>query len=139
MVWYSLSSSRRSISEVFRIHVVSSNDVRSPIVTLGSTSFLHVRHNNIYVLAITKFVLTDHSVLPSRFAGIMPMQPSSSSFSTGLYQYRDHTSVNWTKSLSKTISCSSMSSLMVCLVSKCRTGLIWVRNSRLWVPTNERN
>ncbi|PVF95930.1 putative clathrin-associated adaptor complex medium chain [Serendipita vermifera] len=45
---------KRSISEVFRIHVVSSNDVRSPIVTLGSTSFLHVRHNNIYVLAITK-------------------------------------------------------------------------------------
>ncbi|CAG7849505.1 AP-2 complex subunit mu-B AltName: Full=AP-2 mu-B chain; AltName: Full=Clathrin assembly protein complex 2 mu-B medium chain; AltName: Full=Clathrin coat assembly protein AP50-B; AltName: Full=Clathrin coat-associated protein AP50-B; AltName: Full=Mu2-adaptin-B; AltName: Full=Plasma membrane adaptor AP-2 50 kDa protein B [Serendipita indica DSM 11827] len=45
---------KRSISEVFRIHVVSSADVRSPIVTLGSTSFLHVRHNNIYVLAITK-------------------------------------------------------------------------------------
>ncbi|KAG8753260.1 hypothetical protein FRC14_006208 [Serendipita sp. 396] len=45
---------KRSISEVFRIHVVSSSDVRSPIVTLGSTSFLHVRHNNIYVLAVTK-------------------------------------------------------------------------------------
>jgi len=39
---------------VFRIQVVSNNDVRSPIVTLGSTSFFHVRVNNVYVVAITK-------------------------------------------------------------------------------------
>jgi AP-2 complex subunit mu-1 len=41
---------------VFRIQVVSNNDVRSPIVTLGSTSFFHVRVNNVYVLAVTKYV-----------------------------------------------------------------------------------
>jgi AP-2 complex subunit mu-1 len=47
---------RRSISDVFRIQVISSNDVRSPIITLGSTSFFHVRVNNLYVVAVTKFV-----------------------------------------------------------------------------------
>lgn len=46
----------RSIADVFRIQVVSNNDVRSPIVTLGSTSFFHVRVNNVYVVAVTKFV-----------------------------------------------------------------------------------
>ena len=48
---------RRSIADVFRIQVVSNSDVRSPIVTLGSTSFFHVRINNLYVVAVTKCVL----------------------------------------------------------------------------------
>ena len=46
--------SRRSIADVFRIQVVSNPDVRSPIITLGSTSFFHVRVNNVYILAVTK-------------------------------------------------------------------------------------
>lgn len=45
---------RRTIADVFRIQVISSSDVRSPIVTLGSTSFFHVRVNNVYVVAVTK-------------------------------------------------------------------------------------
>ena len=45
---------RRSISDVFRVQVVSNPDVRSPIITLGSTSFYHVRHNNLYVMVVTK-------------------------------------------------------------------------------------
>lgn len=45
---------KRSIADVFRIQVISNSDVRSPIITLGSTSFFHVRINNLYVLAITK-------------------------------------------------------------------------------------
>jgi AP-2 complex subunit mu-1 len=28
--------------------------VRSPIITLGSTSFFHVRHQNLYLTAVTK-------------------------------------------------------------------------------------
>ena len=44
----------RLISQLFRIHVVSNADVRSPIITLGSTSFFHVRHQNLYVVAVTK-------------------------------------------------------------------------------------
>jgi len=45
---------KRSIADLFRIHVVSNADVRSPIITLGSTSFFHVRHQNLYVVAVTK-------------------------------------------------------------------------------------
>jgi AP-2 complex subunit mu-1 len=39
---------------MFRVQVVSSPDVRSPVITLGSTSFFHVRHENLYVVAVTK-------------------------------------------------------------------------------------
>ena len=52
-----LNDSRRSIADVFRIQVVSNSDVRSPIITLGSTSFFHVPINNLYVVAVTKCVL----------------------------------------------------------------------------------
>lgn len=45
---------RRSIAEIFRIQVISNPLVRSPIITLGSTSFFHVRHENIYIVAVTK-------------------------------------------------------------------------------------
>lgn len=45
---------KRSIADVFRIQVISNSDVRSPIITLGSTSFFHVRVNNLYVVAVTK-------------------------------------------------------------------------------------
>jgi len=45
---------RRSISDVFRIQVISNPDVRSPIITLGSTSFFHVRLNNVYIVGVTK-------------------------------------------------------------------------------------
>ncbi|KZT70085.1 clathrin adaptor, mu subunit [Daedalea quercina L-15889] len=45
---------KRSIADVFRIQVVSNSDVRSPIITLGSTSFFHVRINNLYIVAVTK-------------------------------------------------------------------------------------
>ena len=39
---------------MFRIQVISSTDVRSPITTFGSTSFFHVKHENIYLVAVTK-------------------------------------------------------------------------------------
>ncbi|CAO1621605.1 unnamed protein product [Jaminaea pallidilutea] len=45
---------KRSIAEIFRIQVISNPSVRSPIITLGSTSFFHVRHENLYVVAVTK-------------------------------------------------------------------------------------
>ncbi|KAI8639210.1 putative intracellular protein transport-related protein [Parasitella parasitica] len=46
---------RRSVADIFRIQVISNTDVRSPIVTLGSTSFFHVRHENLYIVAVTKW------------------------------------------------------------------------------------
>ncbi|KAL6058727.1 AP-2 complex subunit mu [Balamuthia mandrillaris] len=44
----------RGIAEAFRLHVLNAKEVRSPIKTLGSTFLLHVRHGDIYVLAVTK-------------------------------------------------------------------------------------
>ncbi|CAG8679769.1 30_t:CDS:2, partial [Ambispora gerdemannii] len=44
----------RSVADIFRIQVISNTDVRSPIITLGSTSFFHVRHENLFVVAVTK-------------------------------------------------------------------------------------
>jgi AP-2 complex subunit mu-1 len=34
--------------------VISNAQVRSPILTLGSTTFSHVKHENIYLVAVTK-------------------------------------------------------------------------------------
>ena len=55
---------RRSIADVFRIQVVSNSDVRSPIITLGSTSFFHVRTNNLYVVAVSKSAYPDIVTIP---------------------------------------------------------------------------
>lgn len=46
---------KRSMSEIFRIHTIASNDSnKTPIMTLGSTSFFHVRHMNLYLVCATK-------------------------------------------------------------------------------------
>ena len=45
---------RPRLADVFRIQVISNAQVRSPILTLGSTTFSHVKHDNIYLVAITK-------------------------------------------------------------------------------------
>ncbi|KAF9165392.1 hypothetical protein DFQ27_005555 [Actinomortierella ambigua] len=46
---------KRSIADIFRVQVISNTEVRSPIITLGSTSFFHVRHENLYIVALTKW------------------------------------------------------------------------------------
>ena len=46
--------SRPRLADVFRIQVISNAQVRSPILTLGSTTFSHVKHENIYLVAVTK-------------------------------------------------------------------------------------
>ena len=45
---------RPRLADVFSIQVISNPQVRSPILTLGSTTFSHVKHENIYLVAITK-------------------------------------------------------------------------------------
>ncbi|KAJ1956341.1 clathrin associated protein complex medium subunit [Linderina pennispora] len=46
---------KRSVADVFRIHVISSpTPVRSPVTTLGSTSFFHIRYENLWLCAVTK-------------------------------------------------------------------------------------
>ncbi|KAL4916800.1 Mu homology domain-containing protein [Aspergillus aurantiobrunneus] len=45
---------RPRLADIFRIQVISNPQVRSPILTLGSTTFSHVKHENIYIVAVTK-------------------------------------------------------------------------------------
>ncbi|THY30969.1 clathrin adaptor, mu subunit [Aureobasidium pullulans] len=45
---------RPRLADVFRIQVISNPLVRSPILTLGSTTFSHVKHENIFIVAVTK-------------------------------------------------------------------------------------
>jgi len=45
---------RPRLADVFRIQVISNAQVRSPLLTLGSTTFSHVRHENIFLVAVTK-------------------------------------------------------------------------------------
>lgn len=48
---------RRSISDVFRIHVIaSSTPPTSPLITLGNTTFFHVRHGGLWLVAVCKNV-----------------------------------------------------------------------------------
>src|SRR5690606_15421848 len=42
------------LSDQFRIQVISNAQVRSPILTLGSITYSHVKHENIYIVAVTK-------------------------------------------------------------------------------------
>jgi AP-2 complex subunit mu-1 len=44
---------RRNLVDLFRIYVVSSKDVRSPIMTIEKNTFFHIKHENIYLLAVT--------------------------------------------------------------------------------------
>jgi hypothetical protein len=48
------SDCRPRLADIFRIQVISNVNVRSPILTLGSTTFSHIRHENIYLVAISK-------------------------------------------------------------------------------------
>lgn len=51
------SSLKRSISDIFRIQVINNLDVRSPILTLGSTTFHHIRSNgsnSIWLVAVSR-------------------------------------------------------------------------------------
>ncbi|KAJ2713950.1 clathrin associated protein complex medium subunit [Coemansia spiralis] len=47
---------KRSIADVFRVHVISSaaGSVKSPVTTLGSTSFFHLRYDNVWLCAVTR-------------------------------------------------------------------------------------
>ncbi|OJJ02166.1 hypothetical protein ASPVEDRAFT_150850 [Aspergillus versicolor CBS 583.65] len=45
---------RPRLADIFRIQVISNPQVRSPILTLGSTTFSHVKHENIYIVGVTK-------------------------------------------------------------------------------------
>ncbi|KAF2858166.1 clathrin adaptor, mu subunit [Piedraia hortae CBS 480.64] len=45
---------RPRLAEVFRIQVIANAQIRSPILTLGSTTFSHIRSDNLYVVGVSK-------------------------------------------------------------------------------------
>lgn len=46
---------KRSISDIFRIHVIASTTVpTAPLITLGSTTFFHIRYGPLWLVAVTK-------------------------------------------------------------------------------------
>ncbi|OLL24280.1 AP-2 complex subunit mu [Neolecta irregularis DAH-3] len=45
---------RRTVGDLFRIQVLSNPDVRSPVITLGSITFFHLRHENLHLVAVSK-------------------------------------------------------------------------------------
>ena len=45
---------RPRLADVFRIQVISNSSIRSPILTLGSTTFSHIKNDNIYLVGVTK-------------------------------------------------------------------------------------
>lgn len=54
---------RRSISDIFRIHVVaSSTPPTSPLITLSNTTFFHVRHGGLWLVAVCKHVSPDFAL-----------------------------------------------------------------------------
>lgn len=48
---------RRSLADIFRINVIASpSQSPSPLITIGSTTFFHTRHNNLWLVSVTKNV-----------------------------------------------------------------------------------
>ncbi|ODQ66153.1 AP-2 complex subunit MU [Nadsonia fulvescens var. elongata DSM 6958] len=84
---------RRTIADVFRIQVISNPDVQSPVLTLGSTSFLHIKHANIYLVAVTRsnvdaglvfeFLYKIVSLGQSYFSGHSLLSSNGENFSNG--------------------------------------------------------
>ncbi|EPZ30993.1 hypothetical protein ROZALSC1DRAFT_26714 [Rozella allomycis CSF55] len=42
---------KRSLADVFRIQVVSAARIKSPVITVQNTTFFHIHHENIYLVA----------------------------------------------------------------------------------------
>ena len=56
----SLSHCRRNLASAFRTHIINSPKeteslaLQSPVRVMGSCSFMYMRHNDVYLLAVTK-------------------------------------------------------------------------------------
>jgi len=45
----------RGVANAFKMHVVSAKEVRSPVKSIGQTSFLFVRADSVFIVAVTKY------------------------------------------------------------------------------------
>ncbi|GMM50093.1 Apm4 protein [Starmerella bacillaris] len=46
---------RRAITDAFRVEVISAEELTPPVLMLGSTTFLHIMYNGMFVVAVTRF------------------------------------------------------------------------------------
>ncbi|KAI8892917.1 Mu homology domain-containing protein [Globomyces pollinis-pini] len=44
---------KRNVSDMFRIHVISNSDIRSPVTTIDKHTFYHVKNENIFLVAVS--------------------------------------------------------------------------------------
>ncbi|KNE63407.1 hypothetical protein AMAG_08539 [Allomyces macrogynus ATCC 38327] len=44
---------RRSVADLFRIHVITAPQIRSPVTVLGNVAFFHIKHENVYIVAVS--------------------------------------------------------------------------------------
>ncbi|ODV86807.1 hypothetical protein CANARDRAFT_27195 [[Candida] arabinofermentans NRRL YB-2248] len=59
---------KRNVCEVFRIQVISNlSDVKSPVLTLGSTTFLHIRHGLLWLVVVTRSNVDASTILEFQY------------------------------------------------------------------------
>lgn len=46
---------RRAITDAFRVEVISAEESTPPVLMLGSTTFLHIVYNGLFVVAVTRY------------------------------------------------------------------------------------
>lgn len=51
---YRLTTNSRGVANAFRLEVIGSKDVRSPIKNISSTSFMYIKSGGIYVVAVSR-------------------------------------------------------------------------------------
>lgn len=82
----SRTARRRSVSDIFRIHVVaSSTPPTSPLITLSNTTFFHVRHGGLWLVAVCKHVSRPSSS-PSGRDEMGPRAPTQSAAGRGAHR-----------------------------------------------------
>ncbi|KAL2316376.1 AP-2 complex subunit mu [Schizosaccharomyces pombe] len=45
---------KKSVTEIFRVAILTNTDYRHPIVSIGSSTYIYTKHEDLYVVAITK-------------------------------------------------------------------------------------
>jgi len=51
---YRVEELSRGIANAFRYQVIGSKDVRSPVKSIGPTNFMHIKSENVYLVAVSK-------------------------------------------------------------------------------------
>lgn len=96
---------RRSVAELFRIHVVTAPAVCSPLNVVNNVCFFHVRHENVYVVVCSSLssALPNASATPRGHGEdpacgelvSVPKGPSSNHFQRGCIDAERTKAIKW--------------------------------------------